>query len=308
MSNSQVSSHVSLEYLEKQNPCIEFDPHVTFHDFYTDPETKNVKEHVYLVKLFDKLEIYDTSVTPFVHSFFPHFDADSIIANMIKGNKWKNDVSYAYYRKSPEDIKSMWDQNGKQASSLGTLMHARIEKFYNHPTLWKMIDDSKLSECFNEEEMNNKEIRQFINFHLDGPAIWHWIPWRTELRIFDRDIRVAGSIDMLYKSPNYTEKNKLLIMLDWKRSKEIAKINQYRKKAFSPIQDLVDANFWQYSLQLNVYKRIIEKNTVYKIEYMALGVFHPNYETYQIFPVDDMKNHIDKIWIVRLNQLKKAIR
>jgi hypothetical protein len=39
---------------------------------------------------------------------------------------------------------------------------------------------------------------------------------------------------------------------------------------------------------------------------MALGVFHPNYESYHVFQVDDMSDHIDKIWAARLNQVAKG--
>ena len=308
-------SVISLEYLERKSPCESFDNDIRFYDFYTDPHTSKIREHVYLVsnntstKESERADIYDFSVTTFVHSFFPHFDADAIIANMIKGKKWKSDPSYMYYRKDPEDIKRMWNANGKEATTLGTSMHAHIEKFYNHATLWTLKTHAELHrelpKYFAPDEILLPEIQQFINFHIDGPAQWKWIPWRTELRVFDRDIHVAGSVDMLYKSPNYTENNRLLIMLDWKRSKEIIKHNNYGKTANHPIQHLPDSNFYQYSLQLNVYKRIIEKNTSYKIEYMALGVFHPNFQSYQVHPVIDMTRDIDKIWEARLAHARK---
>ncbi len=294
---------IDLQYLEKCNPVLLFDTNVTFYEYYTVPETSEIKEHIYLIKNKGGNEIYDFTTTTFVHSFFPEFDADNVITKMMKGKNWSKSK---YYGQTREEIKAGWEENRVSASELGTIMHANIEKFYNHPYLWKIQEkkvlETKLLEYYTKEEISTKEFQQFINFHLNGPALWTWIPWRTELRVFDSDVQVAGSVDMLYKSPNYTDENKLLIMLDWKRSREIKRENRW-EKAFPPIGDLPHANFFQYSLQLNVYARIIEKNTPYKIEYMALGVFHPTFDNYQIYEVKPM--HIDKIWQHRLNQLKK---
>jgi hypothetical protein len=256
-------------------------------------------------------QIYDFTTTSFVHSFFPHFEdeSDKIISNILRGKRWREDKSYLYYQKSAEAIKDMWDVNRKEASELGTLMHARIELFYNHPTLWMIKDLNKLKQAmlkiFAPDELQTKELNQFLHFHLQGPVQWKWEPFRTELRVFDRDIQIAGSVDMLYKSPDYTDTNKWLIMLDWKRSKEIEKSSKYKKRAKHPISEFEDANYWKYSLQLNTYKTIIEKNTTYKIQYMALGVFHPNFESYQVFEVAPLPDAIRKMWLHRLQQLNK---
>lgn len=307
-----ISNDWDADYLMHKHPCSVFDHNIKFYDIYNDVDTGKVLEHVYFVS--DKKnfsEIYDFSVTTFVHQFFPKFDADTVIKKMMQGKKWRDDPSYKYYRMPAEEIKSLWDEIRDKSASLGTKMHANIEKFYNHPDLWTMKTECELKtrmadvnqSYLTQSEIDTKEMRQFFDYHLNCPGAWNWIPWRTELRVFDRDIRVAGSVDMLYLSPNYTPENKLLVMVDWKRSKEIINVNIYRRMAFPPLEDLDDTNFCHYSLQLNVYKRIIEKNTDFKIEYMTLGVFHPNYEHYMLFPVSVMDSHVDKMWAVRLQQL-----
>lgn len=283
-----------MQYLETINPTI-FDKQIKFYDFYKVPESKTneIKEHVYLIE--DK-EIYDYSVTTFVHSYFPHFNANIIINGILKSRKWKTDESYQYYQKTKEEIKAMWDANGKEATTLGTAMHERIEIFYNEVMM------------NSETNVPNEtpELRQFANFHTEGPLQFRWVPWRTELRIYDEDLKIAGSVDMLYKSPKSTEKQTYLIMIDWKRSKEITKTSPYGKYANPPIQDLPDTNYHKYSLQLNVYKRLIEKHTPYIIEYMALGVFHPNQTAYQLIPVEPMASHVDKLFQARIDQLRKT--
>ena len=51
-------------------------------------------------------------------------------------------------------------------------------------------------------------------------------PYRTEWMIFDEDLKLAGSIDMVYENPDGT-----LSIYDWKRSKDISKVNGWNKFA-----------------------------------------------------------------------------
>ena len=90
-----------------------------------------------------------------------------------------------------------------------------------------------------------------FNFVLENED---FIPYRTEWMIYDTDYKLAGSIDMVYKN-----KDGSLNIYDWKRSKEITTINRWNQFSTTPcIAELPDSNFWHYSLQLNIYKRIIQ--------------------------------------------------
>lgn len=282
------------QYLEQINPTV-FDQHIQFFDFYTKGSI--TKEHIYLI---DKEHIYDYSVTTFVHSFFPHFDPDTVVRRILRSRAWKTDPSYKYYQKPKREILDMWESNGKDASSLGTAMHEQIELFYNRIMMNKAQHLSDISLSF----ASTPELQQFTQFHLDGPHQHGWDPWRTELRIYDTDLHIAGSVDMLFKSPISTKEQTYLIMIDWKRSKEISYKSAYHQHASDPIRELSDCNFCKYSLQLNVYKTILEKYTQYKVEYMALGVFHPNQEGYQLIQIDDMSSHVQRIFDARLQQLQ----
>jgi len=299
-------------YLEITNIIPEFDDFdITLEDKYYDEKRKTHLTHVYLISgNNNQSQLIEMSPTKFVHSFFPKFDADQVITKMMASKNWPNSK---YHGKTREQIKASWDKGGNVATSLGTKMHETIEHFYNHETLWKEKDFDILKELFSssskipyplmKKDVNTKEFHQFLKFHTNGPASWGWIPWRTELRVFDKDIAIAGSVDMLYKSPNFTEENKLLILVDWKRSKEIKKENKFQK-ALKPIEDLPDCNYYQYSLQLNLYKKIIEKNTPYKIEYMALAIFHPEQKDFVFEPVNIMDKHLEKMWNQRLQELQ----
>jgi hypothetical protein len=65
------------------------------------------------------------SVTTWLHTHFPPFDADAIIKKMNLTNP-KN----KYYGQTPEHIKAGWDQVRDEAATAGTAMHAAIEEYW----------------------------------------------------------------------------------------------------------------------------------------------------------------------------------
>ena len=117
-------------------------------------------------------------------------------------------------------------------------MHYNIECFYNEIDV---EDDGSL------EWKYFKEFNDSLEKKLT--------PYRTEWMVWDRELRLAGSVDMLFENPDGT-----LQIYDWKRSKKVVKENRWASAIVDCISHLPDANFWKYSLQLNTYKWILEKN------------------------------------------------
>lgn len=286
------------DYLEKQNPVEEFDPYVVFiekpeekiHDYYIDGQK------------------WDGSTTKFIHSFFSDFDADAIIQKMRLGKSWG--PKHKYWGMTDEQIKQKWEDSNKDAGPLGTAMHAKIEKFYNIPELFPLQEPSreKLLKYYTVEELDVPEIQQFLKYHKEWPSFRKWKPFRTELRVFDRALQIPGSVDMLYLSPRSTPENPLLIMVDWKRSKEIKMKSFYSREqgkyitGNGPCQDLPDCNYYHYSLQVNWYTALIERNTRYRVEEMYVAVFHPSAPDYQVYPVSRHFNVIFSMIQIRLDQ------
>jgi hypothetical protein len=201
--------------------------------------------HIYNIKG-DK---YYKSCTTWVKSFFEKFDADKIIDRMMAKPDWNTSK---YYGMTKDEIKQMWNSNGSSAASYGTNMHKFIEDYYNglNPT----------SECI--------EKQYFLNFYEDHK---HLEPYRTEMMIYNEDIKVCGSVDMLFRNEDGS-----LSIYDWKFSKEIQYENNFGKKALSPMEHLDDCNYMHYSLQLNVYRYILEQKYGYKIKDMYLIFMHQN--------------------------------
>lgn len=207
-----------------------------------------------------------TSVTTLIHKFFPHFDADSVIEKMRMGKNWNPENKY--YNLTNAEIKAEWAKTGKEASQQGTLMHLNIENYYN-------------GKGFTPGFIETPEYKLFQEYLADHA---NYKPYRTEWTIFSTRYRVAGSVDMLYIDPNDPEK---LIIADWKRSKEIKFENKW-EKGYKPIEHLDNCNFIHYSLQLNIYRLIIEKYYGKRVSQMFLVILHPNLPKYQKIIVEKM--------------------
>ena len=265
-----------MDYLSKINGH-ERDNHITFDE----------GPHIYTIDGDSDF----TSVTKWIHSHFKEFDADQIINRMMNGKNWKESQ---YFGMSKDEIKLKWEKNRNEAASAGTKMHYDIECYYN------------------KIKFSNKsiEFKYFQNFCNDFNNLK---PYRTEWMVWDKELKFAGSIDMVFINDNQE-----LEIYDWKRSKAIKKENKWNKAKTKCISSIQDCNFWHYSLQLNTYRAILEKNYDIKINKMCLICLHPdndnkNYIRYEvpfmIQEIDDLFKYrklmlTDKIG-VKLNELNE---
>jgi hypothetical protein len=245
-----------------------------------------------------------TSVTTFVHHHFPHFDGEKVIRNLlapnriingrttINRNKFRaqafknileenkctehtasvllNNTESDEYKREAKKIADEWSQT----STSGTQTHLDIEYFYNKMSV----------------ENTTKEYEYFQNFHRDFEKQFpQYRPYRTEWTVFYKELKLAGSIDMVYEN---TEDGTLMIY-DWKRVKEIKYDAFGDECATDPVlADIPNANFWHYSLQLNTYKAILEAEYGKKVTALRLVRLYPTAENYEIIDCQDLQSQV----------------
>ena len=243
-----------------------------------------------------------TSVTTWNHSHFPHFDADAVITNMMKGKNWKE--GNKYWGMTSEEIKALWNANGASVSGAGTDMHFEIECFmndkriqceYTHKELYQIYNCDYIKKnngCYHDQK--SLEWKYFIEFVKDTP---HLKPYRTEWTVYHEELKLAGSIDMVYENLDGT-----LSIYDWKRAKDITRVNNFNKYALTEcISHMPDSNFWHYALQLNTYKAILEEKYDKKITDLYLVRLHPDNEekTYELIKLPDLSKDIAELFQLR---------
>lgn len=228
------------------------------------------KGHIYYVKR----ERGYKSVTTVVHNLFEKFNADKIIDRMMASKNWPESK---YFGMTKQEIKDSWNKNRDKAATSGTNMHALFENYYN------CIDNS-------EEDKSSVEYGYFENFINDHMEL---VPYRTEWNVFHEEAKLAGSIDMVYVNEDGT-----LSIYDWKRCKSIDKFNSFNKCSIHPkFKHVPDTNYWHYSLQLNVYKTILEEKYGFTVKDLHLVVIHPeNSDNYVKIQLPIMKNEMRELF------------
>lgn len=220
-----------------------------------------------------------TSVTTWVHSHFPHFDADKVIDKMFSSGKI-NDPQYKYFGMTKEDIKKQW--SGGDAAQKGTDLHYDIECFYNNINV----------------KNDSEEYKYFIEFKNDYSNL---TPYRTEWLVYYEELRLAGSIDMVFK-----DENNDFWIYDWKRTGELSPESFNDKRSInSLIHNIPDCKYWHYTLQLNIYRTILEEKYGLKIKGMCLVRLHPDnaYKTYERIPVPFIREEVKILFNERKEQI-----
>lgn len=273
-----------------------------------------------------------TSVTTWNHSHFSHFDADAVIASMMKGKNWNE--TNKYWGLTAAQIKKQWADNGKEVAGLGTQMHYEIECYLVggvpiaslvpmtpkgdlcppitsevHIASLAPLDPQSLPLKYTHRDLldyysgvntegSARPPTNFASFLQDYP---HLVPYRTEWLIYDDQVKMSGSIDMVYENVE----DGTLSIYDWKRCKSIDKTNGWNKFAITEcISHLPDSNFWHYALQLNTYKTILERNYGKRVADMYLVRLHPDSSTYQLLKVPVLENEMNDLFELKKSRLQ----
>lgn len=263
--------------MKKRERCSE-----THHHPRDDVITFDEGPHIYTVNG-DSTYV---SVTTLNKAYFEEFQEDVVIEKMARGLPWVNDTfpiqGHKYYGMTRDEIKNQWEVTRVEASQAGTEMHKNIEEYYNGEPI----------------ESDSTEWSHFHKFLKDHS---HLSPYRTEWMIWDADIKVAGSIDMVFQD----SRDGAFYIYDWKRSKAIDTDNRFRKFSHVPcISHIPDTNYGHYCLQLNTYKAILEKNYDMTIKGMYLVVLHPNSDSYQKYAVPDLSKEMASLFELRRKEVE----
>lgn len=290
----------TIDALKFKNPH-ERDARITFdpvpHKYTVDGNTD--PNHTY------------TSVTTWNHAHFEAFDADAIITKMMASKTWATNEKYK--GQTREQIKAGWDLNRDQAAAAGTEMHAAIEMFYNRAAEMESgaPDAPDAPDAPGTPGLNpdTPEFGYFLNFVRTFGGMLR--AYRTEWTVFHEEARISGSIDMVFENLDQRtgEPNGTFSIYDWKRCKEITRHSAFNKWAVTPgLEHLPDTNFWHYSLQLNVYKYILQEKYGKRVTDMYLVCLHPDNSNrdYQRIKVADLHSEVSDAMRARIESFAQA--
>lgn len=210
------------------------------------------------------------SVTETIHKHFPKFNADMVIKRMMSSKNWPQSQ---YYGMTAEQIKKQWDDGNSDKARKGTEMHKRIENrlnlgYFEQEGLldYEIVDNERFETWWNG----------FTKKLDDSPFAEGGYKLFTEFLVYSEKYSLSGTMDLLIVNTRHEA-----IILDWKRSKEIKRENKYQS-GYDQFRDLGDCNYNHYSIQLNIYRQLLEldENTDYKLKVvkMYMVVLEPGKE------------------------------
>jgi ATP-dependent exoDNAse (exonuclease V) beta subunit len=246
------------------------------------------QNHSYSIKKVEDKRI--CSVTQLIKKYEPPFESQKLASIVAK----KQGVSV-------EDVMQLWDFKKHYACEKGTIFHSYVEDFLqkkkpsvDHRAVKKFV--SKYDQ-YTDEETFCKDIAKYINNFLSFYKWWvkDHILVKTEYVVGDANSCVAGCVDNI----SYNVSENRLVVMDYKTNKEIKSKGYNGEKMLNELGHLNNCELVKYSLQLNIYTEIIEKNTSLTLAPPTI-IWVGGSEGFEIIPCLNLKKEAQLI--LKLNE------
>ena len=184
-------------------------------------------------RLLNQTEKKFTSVTKFIEQHFKKFDAQKIARKLVSNHP-------KYIGRSIESVIKDWD-NARQH---GTEVHNQIDEWIKNRTY---VSEAKASRAV--DWLNN--YKNQLNIDI-----------LSEVTLYSSELSIAGTVDILINN----KKTGYYDIIDWKTSKRIDTSAYGKRTGISTVtRDVPDCNYYHYSLQLSLYRYLMEKCYGFKI-------------------------------------------
>lgn len=229
------------------------------------------EEHKYFV---DGKELM--SATTFIGKFKPKFETEKL-AEQYAAKRGLN----------VNDVIADWDYKRDFSTVKGSAVHLFAENYWNNKVF--PYDGSIPLKKFGVDQVKEKYdkcVQYFMNFYNDAKQ--NLVPVKMELVVGDIEYGIAGMVDCLF----FNKKSNMLEIYDYKTNKDIKLKNDFGQRFGTPISHLDVCEINTYSLQLGLYKHIIEKNTNLKIGNTYLVWLNESNKNYKLFQCKDLSAEI----------------
>lgn len=231
------------------------------------------------------------SVTTLIHRYTQEFDKDfwssyKALEKLLPKDSWTIEkksllnskkfnrelldtynISENDFNKVQQEILDSWEEENRKSCERGTKIHEEIEhSFYNNPhniSLQKFGLGGKF-ECK----------KDYSELDLEYGVYPEYLIYRES---DDGILRIAGQVDLIVKSGNE------ITIIDHKTNKKIDQksgFDSISKSTFKmkyPLNNLMDCNFYHYTLQLSTYAWMLQKiNPNFVIKDLILNHYDHN--------------------------------
>jgi hypothetical protein len=210
---------------------------------------------------------YD-SVTTYLKNFKTPFDRD--YWSKKKADERGVDVSV---------VLNEWQTKANDATGLGNKVHKYIEDFWS----------GNAPEIPNEESELRYRIEKFHDIYERKLKIL--LPLKSELRVFSKRWRLAGTIDQPFLFWDEKRQKIFLLIGDWKTNGDFKHDDHPKgkyKKLLRPFSHLYENHLNEYSIQISLYRLILEEEVGIETESGFLCHIGPD-SLAKIYPAKDLR-------------------
>ena len=194
-------------------------------------------------------------------------------------------ISELDFNKAQQGILDTWDEENRKSCERGTKIHSDIENsFYNHPkdiSLQKFGLGGKF-ECKKDYSELDLEYGVYPEYLIS-------------IESKDKVLRLAGQIDLIIKQGNE------ITVVDHKSNKKIDLKSGFdtntkaSAKMKYPLNNLMDCNFYHYSLQLSTYAWMLQKlHPEFVIKDLILNHYDHNGKN-TLYHCDYLKDDVERM-------------
>jgi hypothetical protein len=226
------------------------------------------------------------SVTTLIHQYQQPFDVE-----------YWSQVKADEFGLTPEKIKEGWEFINLKGTTKGSIIHDYAEnlllnKVFEYPKD-KILKQFGFDPIWNEYLITKKHVDNFYS-DIKGKLI----PIKTELVVCDQETLIGGMLDVLF----YNVRAKEFQIWDHKTNKKL-ELENSENRLLDEFNLLPDTDLEIYSLQLESYKQIIEKNTSIKLGKSYIIWYSHNNENYQVIETKNRKHYVNQMFQNRINSL-----
>lgn len=235
------------------------------------------------------------SATTAAHTLFDEFKGDEVVARILAGRAYAEGRS-EWSGLTSQQILACWDE----ASNYGTRVHEACEKY--------LLQDA--ASTLDQALQWAAHLPRGLLLFLESEAALQ--PYRVEWRIYAEQWGLAGTIDAVFLDLEYMKRfseaelaevdagrRRLpLVIVDWKNCGNVGKYGDRRYGKSETTRSMPDAKYYHYTVQLNVYKEILEAHYNVSVTRMVVvnfptkrnasrcEVFPSSSKTHEIFPIE----------------------
>jgi len=184
--------------------------------------------------------------------------------------------------KTQKEVLTDWDT----IREAGTELHAYLENRLNNKVF--PYPKQRIVSMFEGSDPVEPRFQKLIKIadKFVADARDRLIPIKSELVLGDKEYGICGMIDQVF----YNKKSGQLELWDWKTNSKFDTKSSYKLKA--PLAHLDSSKLSEYSLQLGLYKHIVEKNTSLRFGTSRLVWFDAENEKYHVYDALDIEDEI----------------